>query len=352
MTIVYFGDFDPDYPRQKILIRGLKLNGAKILICNSRKKGFAKYKELWAIHNQLPRYDILLVGHSDNHLMAPFARLISRRPIVWDCFYSIYDNWVHDRKLVNPYGLKAIYYWLTDWLSFLSANLILSDTQSNIGYFVKTFCVSPKKCLRILIGADDSIMFPQEKTVSDKFIVEFHGSYGPVQGLEYIVRAAKLLENETDIHFQILGSGQDSKKIKALADELKIKNITFLPYAPHEELPKYIKEADVCLGLLGTSDRGARAIPHKVYEASAMRRASLNMDGPGIRELYTDRENILLCRGGNPRDIADKILELKNNPVLKNKIAENAYQLFLRYTTPKILGRLLWTSMENIVHFN
>ena len=48
-------------------------------------------------------------------------------------------------------------------------------------------------------------------------------------------------------------------------------------------------------------------------------------------------KNVILCKPGNPQDLADKIMELKNNDELRNQIAENGYQLFEDKLSPKEL---------------
>ncbi len=336
MTICYTGDYNPNYPRHRVIIRGLRENGIEVIERPIPRKG---YLQLFSVMRT--RADIFFFGYSDSRFVW-LARLLTTKPIIWDAFYSLYDNWVFDRKLVGPRSVKAYYYWFLDWICCRSASVVILDTNANIEYFQRTFQLPHKRFLRVLVGSDDAIMIPRQKTPTEKkFIVEFHGRYIPVQGVEYIIHAAHLLRSEQDIQFVLVGDGQEYEKITSLARDLKLTNITFHPVVPYEQLPGFIADADICIGLVGNLDRGARAIPNKVYEASAMGRPSITMDGPGIRELYTDRENILLCKGGDPQDIADKILELKNNSLLRISIAHNARMLYLQNGTPQAIGSSL-----------
>lgn len=138
MTVLYYGDFDPDYARNRIVMLGLGRNG--ITVMRSRKLS----------------YDAVIVGYSDSRWAVPAAWLMIRKPIIWDAFYSLYDSWVFDRKLVKASSLKAKYYWFLDWLSCKLADKILLDTDAHIDYFVKTFGVSRSKFIRIFVGADDT----------------------------------------------------------------------------------------------------------------------------------------------------------------------------------------------------
>ncbi len=341
MIICYIGDYNPLYPRHRVIIRGLRENGVEVIECPI--KTLRELIDVIRKHNK--QADYFFIGYSDSRMFW-MARLFAKKPILWDAFYSLYDNWVFDRKLVRPGSIKAKYYWFLDWICCMAATVVILDTNANIDYFRRTFHLPNKKFLRVLVGTDDSVMTQRSKNPDEKkFIVEFHGRYIPVQGVEYIVRAAKLLQTHKDIHFVLVGDGQEYTKIRTLAENLQLQNIEFHPVVPYDYLPRFIADADVCIGLMGNLDRGSRAIPNKVYEASAMSRPSINMDGPGIRELYTDRESIMLFKGGDSQDLADKILELKNDQELRERIAQNAYLLYLQHGTPSAIGKQLFEDM-------
>jgi len=353
MTICYFGNYDPDYSRNKVLIRGLEKNGVTILRCNDRSPGLKKYLNLIKAHRQVSgKYDALVVGYSvqGSRFLVLLARLLTRKPIIWDALFSLYDNWIFDRKLASPRSVKAGYYWVLDWFCCIVSNLIILDTNANIEYFIKTFHIPRVKFLRVLVGVDDEIMVPlKNKEEHDDFIVEFHGRYIPVQGTTTIIKAAKILENEKII-FQMIGAGQELSNTKKLAQEIETKNVVFFPAVSYNELPNYIAGADVCLGLLGSVPRVVRAIPNKVYEAAAMRKAIINADTAAIKELFSNQQSILLCRAGDPGDLADKIRELKNNSLLREEIADKAYLQIQQKATPTIIGRDFKLELEKIIN--
>lgn len=161
MRILYFGDFDPNYARNRILIRGLKENGVEVVTCNDRRRGFKKIFSLAACLLRSRGFDMVLVGYSDTRFAVPLAWAFTRKPIIWDAFYSLYDAWVFDRKLVKPNSLKAAYHWLLDWVSCFLADKILLDTQTHIDYFIRTFKIKKRKLIKVLIGADDTVFHPR-----------------------------------------------------------------------------------------------------------------------------------------------------------------------------------------------
>ena len=108
MTICYFGNYDPEYARNRVILAGLKQNGVKVLECRTALQGISGLRELIASHRTVKGlYDVLVVGYSDSRLMVPLAKMLSSAPIAWDAFYSLYDSWVYDRQLVAPWHPKA-----------------------------------------------------------------------------------------------------------------------------------------------------------------------------------------------------------------------------------------------------
>ena len=187
----------------------------------------------------------------------------------------------------------------------------------------------------------------KEVNLKKDFLVGFWGNFIPLQGVEYIVKAVKLLEKHQDIQFQLIGRGQTYNKAIKLARRLKIKNINFVDRAPQEELPKYMQKADICLGIFGDTKKTQRVIPNKVYEAIAMKKPVITADTPAMRELFTNKKNILFCKIANAQDLADKILELKRNKASREKIAQSGYETFKKYAMPKFIAKNLLKELKS-----
>lgn len=159
-TICFFGkrDFDPAYARNRVLIAGLKQNNQKVVICRTSEKGIKGFWQLIKEFNAIKKnVDFVIVGYSDSRWSTVAVKLLFRKLVVWDAFYSIYDAYVYDRGLVKPGSLKAMYYWMMEWLNCRLADKILLDTDNHINYFVQTFRAPRQKFIKVLVGADDAI---------------------------------------------------------------------------------------------------------------------------------------------------------------------------------------------------
>jgi glycosyltransferase involved in cell wall biosynthesis len=341
MIICYFGDYDPNYARNRVLLKGLRENGAEVLECHSDKKGFGLYWELYKKHKKIrEKYDILIVAQSFNTRLVWLAKLLSDKKIVWDAFYSLYDKYVNESKTISRYGIRAAYQWLRERLACGLADLILLDTNEHIKYFVQEFGVNQNKFRRVLVGAE-VVGENVKKEKEDVFLILFYGNYSPLQGVEYIVRAAKILEGCSEIKLRLIGTGETYDKNRKLAEALEVNNIEFIKRMPYDELVKEIARADVCLGVFGNTAKTQRVIPNKVYDATALGKPIITSNTPAIRELFADKKNILLCNAADSKDLADKILKLKNDGNLRAGIAQGGYEVFKSSATPRVIGEHL-----------
>lgn len=330
MIICYFGIYNPEYSRNRIVIKGLRQNSVEVIECRTNKKGVIKYFDLikkhWLIRK---KYDVVFVGFPGYQAMI-LVYFLTRKKIIFDAFTSLYDSMVCDRQIVRKNSFRARYYWFLDWLSCKLADKILLDTNEHIRYFAQTFNIKKEKFCRVFVGADDEIIkFTEQKEKENIFLVHFHGSNIPLQGIKYIIKAAKLLEKE-NIIFNIIGS-----KIKQQYQDLELSNINFINNIPYEKLVKYISKADVSLGIFGSTEKAKRVIPNKVYEALATGLAIVTANTVAVGELLIDKQNVLFCKNADSYDLARKILKLKDNNKLKEKISKNAYELFIKKLTPK-----------------
>ena len=224
------------------------------------------------------------------------------------------------------------------------ADIVLFDTNQHIKYASEEFGINIKKFRRIWIGARDDVFYPMPKSNSGEFLVVFHGSFIPLQGIEYILKAAKICEKD-GIDFLIIGDGQEKKKMIKLSDELGLKNVEFTGFMSQEWIREKIARADVCLGIFGDTQKTQRVIPNKVYECLAMQKPVITADTLAVRELFNE-EDMILVGVADPGSLASAILRLKNDSDLGAGLAMAGYHKFKNNASPRILGGRL----KNIIN--
>ena len=352
MRVLYFGIYNPSYARNWVIINGLRKNGVEVVELRERPSRSSIFKLAFKYLFLKKDFDLVIVGFPGQEIMF-LAKLLVRKPIIFDAFTSHYGGYILDRKKSSPKSIKAKYYRFLDKWSCKLADRVLLDTQAHIDFFVREFGLSVDKFRRVWIGANDDNfkpinrqdLFKQVLPVNDKFKVIFFGTYVPLQGVEYIIRAAKLLEHEKDIVFYFFGKGQDKPKCVKLTEELGLKNIEFTDMIKSEELRSKIASADVVLGLFGNTPKTPLVIPNKVYEATAMRKPVITSDTHAIRELFTE-DDMFLVNAANPNAIAQAIIKLKNDPSLRMRLAERGYMKFINNASSTIFGAQLKLIVE------
>ncbi len=352
MKVCYFGSYDKYYSRNRILIKGLIENGVSVYDCNNRSNYLKRVIKLSLKYLKIPNHEAIIVGAMGHANVLPayiFSRLF-KRVVIFDPFISLYDTAVLDRKIVKDKSIKSIYYFYLDSYSCKLSDKIIVDTYQHLEYFSKTFKISKSKIDVIYIGADDSIFYPKYiKKRENKFIVEFHGSFVPLQGVEYIAECAKILKNEKDVIFKIIGKGQTYNKVNNFIKRNELKNVELLGWVKYEKIPIYIAESDICLGIFGNTQKAKRVVPNKAFEVLAMKKPLITGDSKASREILKNKKHALLCEMANPEALADAILELKDNDELRKKIATCGYKLFKKKFTPKALGFKLKQIIENLI---
>lgn len=364
MKICYFGTYEKDYPRNRILIKDLIRRGIEVIECHypvwerQRDKTGTYlsrgslvrllFRLIWAYIILIGRFfragsfDCLIVGYlgQTDVFVARLLLLFKKKPLIFNPLISLYDTAVLDRELFRKGSLLAGMLYFADKWAFRLSDLIVLDTHENIKYMAELFGIDEGKFARIFVCADKDLFYPGRKMPKEdgSFRVLFYGKFIPLHGIHYILQAAKELEGEPDILFQIIGKGQLSREIHHLADRLNLRNVEFIDWVPYEQLPKHIWKADVCLGIFGDAGKTKRVIPNKVYQALACGKPVITAETPAIRELGKV-QCLNLCSYPMEKNLALLISDLKENNHKRttclgelNKICAEAFDDFVSKT--------------------
>jgi len=365
MRICYWGTFEREYPRNAVLISGLRQNGVEVIECHFalwqqsfRYNKFALLgslgKKLRLLGRALLAYPVLIyryilvrehdavvvgyLGHIDIFFLALFAKL-KQKPIIFDAFFSLYDTAISDWRLAQENSLMARFCHFVDWTACRLATVVLVDTQAQRNFFCQQFGLSKDKVQRLYMGVDDAVFLPCPKPPrAECFRVLYVGNYVPLHGVAIILQAAQLL-NQEDVEFWLIGENhREDSVLKNLFSQLNPGRVKRFPWLPPEDLHQRLCEVDVCLGIFGTSGKAKRVIPGKAFIALAMGMPLITGDSPAARELLQDGKTALLCEMGNPQALADAILRLKRDDELRRYIGNESRKLFETGCSTKSLG--------------
>jgi glycosyltransferase involved in cell wall biosynthesis len=105
--------------------------------------------------------------------------------------------------------------------------------------------------------------------IGDSFLVLYAGIHGIAQGLEHVIKAAKLLRKDRRIKFLFVGEGPVKEKIAALSRHNDLDNVFFHGEVPRNDMPDFFSAADVALVPLKKLDIFKITIPSKLFDAWA-----------------------------------------------------------------------------------
>ncbi len=339
MKICYI-NFKLDNPRDQITLRGLRENGASVVEIADDAPGLKKYLRIAQAYRARRREcDLIMIGYAGGVLTILF-RFLTRKKIVYNALSTFYDSMIISRFDGSLFSLSSVRYYLLDWLAFRCASLSFVECQAQKDLAVRVFHINPDKLSVHMVGADDTEFYfdPSVPKLSE-FTAVFRGMFLPEAGADIVVRAAKELEHE-DIAIRIIGRGLLKREVEDLISELKPANLELLAERLSvEDLRQKMQECHLSLGQLADHPRVHTTIPHKAFESMAMKLPYLTGENKGVMEILEDDKTCFTVPPGDYRALARTIIELKSRVDKLERVAGNAFQLYQREYTPKILAK-------------
>lgn len=353
--IAFIATREPDYSRVSIVRSGLR-NHFEVDEYVSESKSYKlrmigiALRLVWAwLRGRLRKNECVFVGFFAQPIF-PLVRFLYRGPIVADAYFSLFDTLVNDKAKAKQGSIIGRICFGLDAYMLRHAELCLTDTQQHVEYMKSAFGAESAEVKRLWISAETKPLsnhkfYPPKP--GQPFHVFFWGGFIPLQGVDTIVQAANLLANE-NVQFTIFGAGQTYEQCFALQQELGINNVDFQGWQDASKIPEQAKRSHVALGIFGTTEKAARVIPNKAYEALAMgipliTRASLASD-----ELLVDGKNCMLVKEGNPQSLATKILWARDNYDDALEIARCGQLLFDSVCSPVEIGKIMQNEIRNL----
>ncbi len=150
-----------------------------------------------------------------------------------------------------------------------------------------------------------------------KYNVLFFANWQPIHGLEIVAEAIARTQHDKDIQFTLIGDKNElrTKAEKYLKKHTTIKNYKFVNNVSKKQLIKSIQESNLVLaGSYADNEKSRIVVRNAVYETMACAKLMLVPDTPANKELgLKDGENCLMCKIGNSKSLAEKIIEARTN---------------------------------------
>lgn len=343
MRFVFFGAYDPGYPRNAVLRRGLETLGDEVIEVRApaHLKAWARYPLLAFLAARRAgsgREPAVLFVPEFCQKDVPLARLLARatgRTLVFDPLASRFETKILDWRRRPPGSLRAWWNFRIDLAAFGGRGLVLADTGAHRRFYVRGFGVPARRVAVLPVGYDDVLFDPGRPEYKPRpagpgrpFTVLFCGSFLPLHGAEAVVEAARIVAARgAEARFRFVGSGQTFAAVRDLAARYGLRNCDFAGWLPYARIPGEIAGSDVALGVFGRTGKARRVVPHKVFQALGMGKPVITARTPAAEEFFHDGADIRLCDEPYAESLAAAVLELRADAELRRRLGANGLRL-------------------------
>lgn len=275
--------------------------------------------------------------------------------------YEVHDLWPLSPIELNGYSKRHPFIILTQYLedySYRKADKVVSLLPEAKKYMMSRGMAEDKfEYIPNGILKDDWIDYNETlpKEHSDKFkelkannklIVGYAGSHGIAYALDSFLDAAKLLSNDTDVHFVLVGSGLEKDDLVSRYGHLK--NVTFLSPVEKGSIPALLKSFDICyLGLKRLPIFRFGISPNKLMDYMMASKPIICAIESG-NDIVGDCKCGLTIEPENPKAIVEAIIKLKNTSAeVISEMGANGNSFIMENSEYEILSRKFLKEINN-----
>lgn len=350
-TVLFWGNYDADYSRNRIIAWAFQQLGWQI---NSYRSNKPRWAYLKARVTGVSKPDLVFVPAFCQKDILPAIRFARYHhiPVMADPLISLYDTRVFERKTISEHSYEAKKLFQQEQLAYQALDSLLLDTEAHLIYFRDTFNLDTQKITVVPVSAEESIFTADNISKypnSNKLEVLFYGSFIPLQGVEVIADAIKLCQKNINWHF--IGGKKSHLREKIQESLSDFDNVTFEDDIAYDQLPSRIKQADVILGVFGISNKTARVIPNKVYQALACGRLVVTCNGPYPKETIGTHATtgIIFTPQGDAQALSKVIDNLAYQTTHNiQKGGQDALQLYTQYFSNKYVQQTLDIALKSL----
>ena len=308
------------------------------------------------------KYDVIIVSSPPLFvgITAYLLNIFKKIPFV----FEIRDLWpesVIDTGVVTNKQILKFAFWFEEFI-YKKASLINVLTPAFRDRLVKEKNVKSDKIIYIPNAADfslsdelmknfDSKAFKTKLGFKNKFVITYVGAHGVANHLIQVVDAAEKLQ-DTNIIFQLIGSGMEKEMLKNEVKKRDLKNIIFVDPVSKSEVFKYILASDMGASILAKNDTFKTIYSNKTFDYMSCKIPILLLIDGVSRELVETANCGIYAEPENINDIVDKINWCIKNQSKLSKMGVNGYSYAKdRFDRIKLSKKYI-TEIENKLFIN
>lgn len=338
--ILWWGRYDSEYSRNRILKSALKALGWDCVDFKPWTSATAYIEALLRRPDEgFSAIWVPAFRHNDMQAAKYYSRKLSI-PLIFDPLISAWDKQVFERGKFGPESFRGKQLLKRERKIYALADVVIADTELHARFYRDVLKVPIKKLAIVPVGAEEEIFtFQSPDRMSKTKEVLFYGSFIGLQGPEVIAQAANLAP---EIRWTMLGAGPLKQKCKEICSENQ--NVKFEDWLAYESLPERIGRASILLGIFGTTEKPARVIPNKVYQALACGRVVITRESNAYPERLAREveQAVSFVKPGSPEAIVEEVRMILSNQLKLRSLSHKARKEYdYHFSNGKIKESLL-----------
>ncbi len=226
------------------------------------------------------------------------------------------------------------------------ADSIVSWTDEEASLISEVFGAERDRIETIPPGVDLHMFKPKsilearrQLNVEARIVLLFVGRLDPVKGVDLAIEACAMVrDRHPDIMLQIVGGGSIAEFEQAwqsVREHQMQDHVEMLGVQPYHTMPNRYAAADLLIAPSMHETFGMA-----VLEAAACGTPAIVAKVGGLATIVRDRINGYLIDNRNPREYADKIITLIENPALRQEMSQAAYGQATNFPWEKSVDKL------------
>jgi len=203
------------------------------------------------------------------------------------------------------------------------SSLFITISNYNKKYLIDKYTIDPNKIIVNYCGILTDQYDRKNLDYPVQFTVISVTGLRPIKGVQDLIEACKILtEEKIPYQCQIIGGGPDQQQIEELIGKYNLtEHVHLLGKIHPDQIKDYLLKSSVFV--LPSLSEG---IPVAVMEAMAMELPVIATDITGLPEIIENGINGYLVPPKDPQALANKIMELYNDPKKRIALGKAAHQ--------------------------
>lgn len=343
----------PNYPMGRIYKgyrfhrkRNQIINGVKVHRCFTvgRRMGaiwrfinyysFAISSCIYARHIR-DEYDVVLANQLSPVMMACSGIVYKKKHGVKLVLYCL-DLWPESLVAGGITRESPIYkvFHIISKRIYKRADKVLVTSKSFVKYFEDEFGIAG---VEHLPQYAEALFTPEtcKKDADDKLDLMFAGNLGAAQSVNTIIDAAKILKDEEDIYWHIVGDGSEYENLKNQAKDLD--HVIFYGRKSLEEMPTYYSMADAMLVTMQKDPVFSMTLPGKVQTYMAAGKPIVGAIDGETQDIITEAK----CGVCVPAEDAPSLAKAVRKFKADSEYSKNAYAFYeYKFSKNKFIDNL------------